>query len=107
LKTPYVLFGVECDDGWAELYGPLMERCRAEGASIFQIKEKFGALCFYVDNGNDELHKAINEAEAKSLTICEQCGEPGKLRGGGWWKTLCDYHHELRSGYRPNGKDRK
>jgi hypothetical protein len=31
-----------------------------------------------------------------SYTICEECGAPGKLRGGGWMRTLCDKHEEER-----------
>jgi len=83
---------VECGRGWESLYAPLIARCKAEGVGVLQIKEKFGGLRFYVMDGSEELHAAIKEAEAKSLTICEQCGSPGELRKGGWRKTLCDQH---------------
>lgn len=55
-----------------------------------QVKEKFGSLRFYVDNGNSEVSAAISMAEAMSSRTCEKCGSPGTGRGGGWIKTLCD-----------------
>lgn len=55
-----------------------------------QVKEKFGSLRFYVDNGNPEVSAAISMAEAISARTCETCGSSGKGRGGGWVKTLCD-----------------
>lgn len=55
-----------------------------------QIKEKFGTLRFYLSHGTDEMFKIADEAERKSATICEECGDTGKLRKGGWLRTLCD-----------------
>jgi len=83
---------VECGEGWKPLYQPIIERCKAEGVTVLQVKEKFGGLRFYVIGGDDDLYAAISEAESKSKTICEQCGAPGELRKTGWWKTLCDQH---------------
>lgn len=88
---------VECGKGWASLYKPLIERCRAERVQIAQIKEKFGGLRFYVYQGSDALHDVIRLAEEKSFTICEVCGTPGVLRkDGGCLRTRCDAH--VRSG---------
>lgn len=58
-----------------------------------QIKEKYGGLRFYLMSGTEEMHKATEEAEERSLTICEDCGADGKLRPGGWYRTLCDKCH--------------
>jgi proline racemase len=33
-------------------------------------------------------------AEAMSAVTCEVCGNPGKLVGGGWVRTLCETHAE-------------
>lgn len=58
-----------------------------------QVKEKFGTLRFYVDYGEeyaDEIEKLIRQAENESAITCEDCGNPGKTRPGGWIKTLCD-----------------
>lgn len=63
---------------------------------VRQIKEKFGGLRFYYDGGDDQVHGMVRMAEAWASTICEQCGQPGKLRGGGWVQTLCDAHEEER-----------
>lgn len=64
---------------------------------IAQIKEKFGGLRYYADGDLDEaMYGAIDFAESLSYTICEECGEPGKLRSGGWMRTLCDKHEEER-----------
>lgn len=92
MKSPHELFGIECGPGWASLYLPLIERCKAEGVAILQIKEKFGGLRFYVGAASDDLFTAIDEAEKRSITMCEECGEPGRLRGLGWIRTLCDIH---------------
>jgi hypothetical protein len=64
---------------------------------IAQIKEKFGGLRYYADGHVDEqMDGMIDMAEALSYTICEECGQPGKLRSGGWMRTLCDKHEEER-----------
>ncbi len=48
------------------------------------------SLRFYVDNCPSEMQDAISEAEHESETTCDRCGKPGKSRGGGWIRTLCD-----------------
>lgn len=55
-----------------------------------QVKEKFGTLSFYMSSATDEMYKLISEAERKSGETCEDCGAPGKRRGGGWIVTMCD-----------------
>jgi hypothetical protein len=70
--------------------------------NVAQVKEKFGGLRFYYDTENmkPEAQQMISGmtwmAESMSFTICEECGAPGKLRQGGWMKTLCDEHAEQR-----------
>ena len=54
-----------------------------------QVKEKFGTLRFYMSSSTDEMHKLIDEAEAKSAVTCEECGKPGRLHGTGWYSTSC------------------
>jgi len=80
--------------GWAELVGAIYDKLPPD-AYIYQIKEKFGGLRFYVD-GTTELLDFIDEMEAKSLTICEHCGKPGKPRYGGWVLTMCDECYKSR-----------
>lgn len=55
-----------------------------------QVKEKFGTLRFYMTCETDEMDKLIQEAEHLSAVTCEECGEPGELRGTSWLTTLCD-----------------
>lgn len=60
-----------------------------------QIKEKFGTLRFYYRGGDDYIRGLEAMADSMSAVICEDCGKPGKLRTGGWIRTLCDDHaHE-------------
>lgn len=92
IHTPYELFGWEIGKGWYDLVKPLVEECNEKGYAILQIKEKYGGLRFYVAACPQEFWDKVDEAEKESYTICEECGEPGELRGGGWMRTLCDKH---------------
>lgn len=62
--------------------------------NIVQIKEKFGTLRFYYDGGDKVIDRIVSMGERFSESTCEYCGKPGKLRQGGWLKTLCDEHAE-------------
>ena len=64
--------------------------------TISQIKEKFGGLRFYYDGGDEYISGMVQMAEIWASHTCEVCGDPGKQRGGGWIKTLCDQHDEER-----------
>ena len=101
---------IECDIGWFDIIdkclSDILKICYEAGASvqIVQIKEKFGGLRIYYDledaENNLDVYKQINDAidiaEDESYTICEYCGEEGKLQRKGWWKTLCIMHqHSL------------
>ena len=62
---------------------------------VIQVKEKFGGLRFYINEGTDEIHQRIGEAELESMKTCEITGKPGKLRTDiGWYRTLCDEEYE-------------
>ena len=109
-RNPLALYGISVDDGWM----PLIEKCAEEIVAIdedirfFQIKEKFGGLRFYTDNGNKEKWEAIREViskyERESVTVCEVCGEPGTIGKGSrmWIKTLCDKHRKEMRTEAPN-----
>jgi hypothetical protein len=72
------------------------------GWQIIQIKEKFAGLRFYWDALGDpdpqvleDARKFVYDLEEKSLTMCEECGEPAAPEHRGdsyWWKTLCEKH---------------
>lgn len=109
-------FWFECGDGWLtlidELCGDIARHVDNQKRSldfkkengeavddseyeqlqvkISQVKEKFGGLRFYTYGGDDYVRGMITFAESMSMRICEYCGNPGKLGGMGWTKTLCD-----------------
>jgi hypothetical protein len=63
---------------------------------LHQVKEKFGGLRFYVGSATEAVHARIAQAEGESYRTCDECGKPGRLRGGGWLRTRCDEHSEGR-----------
>ena len=84
-------FGCACGDGWYELLRETCDKLKDFPTVEFvQIKEKFGGLRIYARSASEDGWYILNEAEDKSYSICEVCGAPGKVRTGGWIKTLCD-----------------
>lgn len=81
-------------DGWKNLVSKLIDDLVDAGWNgvVYQVKEKFGGLRFYIDTGNDKIHTLINDAELKSYSICDVCGKPGKRMGSNWVRTRCDEH---------------
>lgn len=94
--TLHAIWGFECGDGWRDLIYRLSQAISAHAECVgldvvaTQIKEKFGTLRFYVDGGDNEIHRLIDAAEQESATICELCGNPGTLVAKGWHSTLCE-----------------
>lgn len=110
-------WGCECGDGWYDLLDRLCTKIQAyvdehniKQVEAVQVKEKFGTLRFYINGGPDAIHTFISEAESESAITCEECGKPGKLRGGGWLRTLCDNHSDdthdeaMEAAYGPHGQ---
>lgn len=88
--------------GWIPILDRLAEDLIALGwnRTLDQVKQKFGALRFYIGEGpapsRDALaaiDRRIEEATAESLRTCEECGAPGRSASvggpGGWAETLC------------------
>lgn len=119
MRTTAMCWGFECGDGWYNLLDALManiqshidwrERQRAYAIEngqdvpdevpqvvLSQVKEKFGTLSFYYTGGDERIFGMVCLAETISGQTCEWCGSPGKRRGGGWIKTLCDAHEEAQ-----------
>jgi hypothetical protein len=93
--TDSVFFTV--GEGWFPLIKSLIEDLIALGwnKQVCQVKEKFGGLRFYINNGSDEIFDRIRKAEDDSLNICEKTGKPGYLRNdNGWLVTLCDEEYK-------------
>jgi len=88
----------ECGNGWFPIIKDLITDLIELGwdKQVCQVKEKFGALRFYINTGSDEIFKKIHSYENQSYETCETCGEKGELRLVGWYKTLCNKHHEER-----------
>ena len=83
--------------GWHPLVEELIEDLFQLGwdGELFQIKEKFGTLRFYIGEGSDEVHNRITEAEHMSCKTCERTGEAGELRTDLSWKVvLCDEEYD-------------
>lgn len=90
-----MMFGFECGDGWFDLIAELSQRiddiAKATNMSdddypeAMQVKEKFGGLRFYIGPSTDEVFAAIDEAEAKSVKVCETCGKPGRQVNSKLW----------------------
>lgn len=88
-KYPFFqkLSSIDCGEGWYELIKNLcaeLERLTlGPNFQVVQVKEKNGALRFYVQNVPDGkkkmVYKLIQEAENRSLLTCELCGKPGRL----------------------------
>lgn len=90
-------WGIETGDGWYGLIDGLCEALVAQFApdekhrlQALQVKEKMGALAFYVGMSLHRHSGAVGLAEAFSLRICEDTGKPGRMHiRNGWYRTLC------------------
>lgn len=93
-------------DGWFEIIDELSKKLEPLGVKAVQVKEKFGSLRFYVhdvpDVMFDDVYHEIYHAESKSYLTCEYCGDVGKMRRGGWVKTLCNSCHEGANNSEPS-----
>ena len=108
MRTTAMCWGFECGDGWYHiidaacaqienhLYNKRVNAEKFHPVIATQVKEKYGTLRFYYAGGDDYVDGVVSMAESISATTCEICGAPGKLREGGWLKTLCDEHAKER-----------
>lgn len=96
-RDPYL--GVSFGPGWYELVYELSEKLEAlilklpklerENCYVVQVKEKWGGLRFYLSSSTTNIHRLISKTESQSRKICEDCGQPGEPRDGGWIRTQC------------------
>lgn len=91
--TDEVIFS-QVGKGWTPLLADLLADLFKLGwnGSLYQVKEKYGELRFYIGYGSDVIYDRIEKATTDSTHTCEDCGQPGNIRGRGrsWYKTLCD-----------------
>lgn len=104
MTTTAMCWGFNCGDGWYNILDAACARIKNHEYNLTsnkkefhpviatQIKEKYGTLRFYYNGGDEYIDGVVAMAETMSAVTCEECGAPGKLRGGGWSRTLCDEH---------------
>jgi len=94
-------WGIDTDEGWFFLldqlcnsiqsYIDLNEHLKIPQVEAVQVKEKFGALCFYTNGGDNRIDGMIQLAENMSYHICEKCGTTENVgHTTGWIVTLCE-----------------
>lgn len=73
--------------------------------TLYQIKEKFGGLRYYMSSAHPSARDVVTWYEKRAATTCEVTGQPGVLMHRGLWlKTLSPGAVEADpwlSGYRP------
>ena len=107
--------GIECAAGWWPIIASLCASIQhhidwknqqsqpVPQVTVTQIKEKFGGLRFYYDGGDEYISGLVTMAAGWASHACEECGSQGVLRHGGWLKTLCNTHHNLRESRKKSG----
>ena len=101
------LMGVfrEFGNGWNQLYNRLCDEIKPYGVKVIQAKEKYSLMRVYVEPYSEELEQIIDKYEVLSGTVCEHCGNAGKLRSDlSWVQTLCENcYNEINKGNLPKG----
>jgi len=89
----------ECGPGWETVIRRLADKLGALPGppKLVGGKEKFGSfqsrISPYIEEHQEKVDELVHEARKLSLTICEECGAPGRLRMGiNIAKTTCDRH---------------
>lgn len=95
VRKTCMAWGLTCGDGWYEIIDELSAKLEPYGVVAAQVKEKFGGLRFYLESYPEgkweEIQQLIQNAEMKSLAICEICGSEDASRKGKFYiQTLCD-----------------
>lgn len=96
--TPWQLFGIDCGEGWKNLYIPILNfiqkynstHSQEEQIEILQVKEKWGLLEIYVNKHIPKLEYMINEARSSSKFICSSCGKERDNNITFNFSTLCE-----------------
>jgi len=97
--TPESYKYIGVDEGWYQIVVDCDKELTAIDSNykIFQIKEKFGGLRYYMTPCNDttkkqrdQMYEVISKYETIAARTCEATGLPGVLMksAGGWLKTL-------------------
>ncbi|TAX58940.1 hypothetical protein ELI02_02250 [Rhizobium leguminosarum] len=100
--------GLEFGPGWTGIVEQFCDQLRAFERGHFVValrwgKEKFGSLRLFTRDDPSTLttlqrywlSRLRERARRQSLRICQECGQPGRLRLGAHAATLCDRHKHL------------
>jgi hypothetical protein len=89
--------GAAFGPGWNDIVLDLHNKLVKENPDYFiaQIKEKFSSLRYYTGPLTEAGWEYVREAEELSSVTCEECGRPGKIRGGTWILTLCNWDNRV------------
>lgn len=108
MQETAMCWGFEHGDGWYQILDSLCGQIQhyidwknrteetVKQVVATQVKEKFGGLRFYYNGGDDHISGMVQMAESWAYHTCEECGAVGKMRRGGWIRTLCDEHAKGR-----------
>lgn len=86
----------EVGEGWLPLIKELIEDLIRLGwdRKVYQVKEKWGGLRFYIGSATNPIHERIERAEQDSYKTCEVTGEPGEVRTDiGWVRVLSEVEY--------------
>ncbi len=94
-KTRHDLYRDSVGPGWWGILDKYVPQLRSLSPKCdLYIKEKYGVLRIYATGKLELLNvfeEAADAAELESVTVCECCGAPGRLRDElVWILTLCD-----------------
>lgn len=102
-EDPEAFYGHCVGPGWVPHLLSLTAKLEKLGwdGKLRQVKEKFGTLRFYWTNNipgimGEIAEDVVSHYEERTAYICEECGEFGELRYGGWTKCLCTKHNKER-----------
>lgn len=100
-EAPAYNIKLQVGEGWGDILERLVTDLLKLGwdGDLYQVKEKFGGLRFYIGGASDEVHERIRKAEEESYHTCEFCGAAAKAQNIGYWiKTVCDTCKERKDG---------
>jgi hypothetical protein len=95
-----------CEDGWLSLLEDCLIQLESFGLQIDVVRagEKMGVLHIRIEtpttlSAADQRcwEDIIRSTEEASMTVCEICAAPGRLRRSstGTWATRCDEHEGM------------
>ena len=111
-RESLMFFGFECENGWFKLIKKLCEQLKAlklRNFIVTQVKEKYGGLRFHYSGPSgsktliQKVATIVEEAEIKSLSTCEICGQVGQHGEAYMWVYVRCQNHQP-DGFQPYRK---